>query len=53
MFLLTLACLLGVGEKLLHVPSYSIFVLLMIINLGTLLTCIRRTMRLAQRLKTQ
>jgi phosphatidylglycerophosphate synthase len=53
MFLLTLACLLGAGEKLLHLPSYSIFVLLMIINVGTLLTCIRRTMRLARRLKTQ
>jgi phosphatidylglycerophosphate synthase len=53
MFLLTLACLLGAVEKLLFMPSLFIFVLLIIINLGTLLTCIRRTIRLARRLETK
>jgi phosphatidylglycerophosphate synthase len=51
MFVLTVACLLGAGEKLLHIPSRSIFVLLIFIAAGTLLTCIRRTMRLARQLE--
>jgi phosphatidylglycerophosphate synthase len=53
MFLLTVACLLGAGEKLLHVPSLSIFVLLIFIAAGTLLTCIRRTVRLARQLESE
>jgi len=53
MFLLTLACLLGAGEKLLHVPFRSIFVLLVFIAAGTLLTCIRRTVRLARQLESK
>ena len=53
MFLLTVACLLGTAEKLLHVPGWSIFVLLIVIAVGTLLTCIRRTTRLARRLESK
>jgi len=51
MFLLTLACLLGAGEKLLRVPPQSIFAFLIIIAFGTLITCARRTVRLARQLK--
>jgi phosphatidylglycerophosphate synthase len=53
MFFLTVACLLGAGEKLLHAPFRSIFVLLAFIAAGTLLTCIRRTMRLVRRLESK
>ncbi|HWY92092.1 MAG TPA: CDP-alcohol phosphatidyltransferase family protein [Chthoniobacterales bacterium] len=51
MFLLTLACLLGAGEKSLQMPPQSIFAFLIIIGLGTLITCVRRTIRLARQLK--
>lgn len=53
MFLLTVACLLAAGEKLLHAPSRSIFVFLILIVAGTLLTCIRRTIRLARQLESR
>jgi len=39
MFLLTLACLLGAGEKLVQMPPQSIFAFLIIIGFGTLITC--------------
>ncbi len=51
MLLLTLACVLGAAEKLLDLPAYSLFVMLILINLGTLLTCVRRTVRLAKLLE--
>jgi phosphatidylglycerophosphate synthase len=52
MLLLTVACVLGAAEKLLGLPAYSLFVMLILINLGTLLTCVRRTVRLAKLLET-
>lgn len=51
MLLLTVACVLGAAEKLLDLPAYSMFVMLILINLGTLLTCVRRTVRLAKLLE--
>ena len=51
MLLLTVACVLGAAEKLLDLPAYSLFVMLILINLGTLLTCVRRTVRLAKLLE--
>jgi phosphatidylglycerophosphate synthase len=52
MLLLTVACVLGAAEKLLDLPAYSLFAMLILINLGTLLTCVRRTVRLAKLLET-
>jgi hypothetical protein len=43
--------LLGAGEKLVQMPPQSIFAFLIIIGFGTLITCMRRTVRLARRLK--
>jgi len=51
MLLLTPACVLGAAEKLLDLPAYSLFVMLILINLGTLLTCVRRTVRLVKLLE--
>jgi phosphatidylglycerophosphate synthase len=51
MFLLTVACLLAFAEKLAGLPPRILFLFLAIINLGTLLTCIRRTVRLARQLE--
>jgi len=51
MFLLTLGCSLGAGEELLGMPSRSIFVSLIVIAVGTLITCFRRSARLARRLE--
>ena len=48
MFLLTVACLLAAVEKWAGLPPRVLFVFLIMIALGTLLTCIRRTIRLAR-----
>jgi phosphatidylglycerophosphate synthase len=50
MFLLTLACLLAAVEKGARLPPRVLFGVLVVINLGTLLTCARRTSRLAREL---
>ena len=52
MFLLTVGCLLAAAEHVVGWPRQSLFLILIIINLGTLVTCIRRTLHLAQRLET-
>ena len=52
MFLLTVGCFLAAGEHLVGWPQQSLFWILVIINLGTLVTCIRRTLHLAERLET-
>jgi len=52
MFLLTVGCFLAVGE---HIASWSreaLFWILVIITIGTLVTCIRRIQHLAERLET-
>jgi len=51
MFLLTVACLLAFAEKLAGWPPRVLFLFLIVINLGTLLTCVRRTIRLARQLE--
>jgi len=52
MFLLTVACVLAFAEKLAGLPPRVLFVFLILINLGTVLTCIRRTVRLAHQLES-
>jgi phosphatidylglycerophosphate synthase len=52
MFLLTVACVLAFAEKLAGLPPRVLLIFLVVINLGTLLTCIRRTVRLARRLES-
>jgi len=52
MFLLTVACLLAFAEKLTGLSPHVLFILLIIINLGTLLTCVRRTARLVRQLES-
>jgi phosphatidylglycerophosphate synthase len=51
MFLLTVGCLWAAGEYFLGWPRQSLFWILVLINLGTFVTCIRRTLHLAQRLE--
>jgi phosphatidylglycerophosphate synthase len=51
MFLLTVACLLAFVEKWEAWPPRILFIFLIVINLGTFLTCVRRTIRLAGRLE--
>jgi phosphatidylglycerophosphate synthase len=51
MWLLTVACILGAVEKLFDLRPQALFAVLILINLGTLLTCVRRTARLAQLLE--
>jgi phosphatidylglycerophosphate synthase len=53
MYVLTLACLLAAGEKFLGMWSGSFFVFLLIIAAGTLITCLRRSARLARRLESK
>jgi phosphatidylglycerophosphate synthase len=53
MFLLTLGCVFAFVEKWAGLPPRILFLFLVIINLGTLLTCIRRTIRLARRLESK
>jgi phosphatidylglycerophosphate synthase len=52
MFLLTVACLLAFAEKLAGLPPRVLFIFLININLGTLLTCVRRTVRLARQFES-
>jgi phosphatidylglycerophosphate synthase len=52
MFLLTVGSFLAAGEHIVGWPRQSLFWMLVIINLGTLVTCIRRTLHLAERLET-
>lgn len=51
MFLLTVACLLAFAEGLAGWPPRVLFLFLILINLGTLWTCVRRTRHLAQLLQ--
>jgi phosphatidylglycerophosphate synthase len=51
MFLLIVACMLAFVEKWEAWPPRILFVFLIVINLGTFLTCVRRTIRLARRLE--
>jgi phosphatidylglycerophosphate synthase len=53
MFLLTVACLLAFVEEWAAWPPRMLFIFLIVINLGTFLTCVRRTIRLARRLEAQ
>lgn len=53
MFLLTVACLLVFVEKWEAWPPRILFICLIAINLGTFLTCVRRTIRLAWRLEAR
>ena len=52
MFLLTVGTLLAFAEKLAGLPPRVLFIVVILINIGTLLTCIRRTMRLARQLES-
>jgi phosphatidylglycerophosphate synthase len=52
MFLLTVGCLLAAGEHIIGWRRESLFWILVLIAIGALLTCIRRTLHLAQRLET-
>jgi phosphatidylglycerophosphate synthase len=52
MFLLTVGCFLAAAEHIAGWPRQSLFWILVIINLGTFATCIRRTLHLAERLET-
>jgi phosphatidylglycerophosphate synthase len=53
MFLLTVACLLAFVEKWEAWPPRILFIFLIVINLGTFLTCVRRTIRLGRRLEAR
>ncbi len=52
MFLLTVGSLGAAGEHIVGWPRQSLFWMLVIINFGALVTCIRRTLHLAERLET-
>ncbi|MFZ4682038.1 MAG: CDP-alcohol phosphatidyltransferase family protein [Terrimicrobiaceae bacterium] len=52
MFLLTVACVLAFAETIAGWPPRVLFVFLILINAGTLLTCIRRTVHLARQLES-
>src|SRR5258708_6905890 len=52
MFLLTVGSFLAAGGHIVGWPLQSLFWMLVIINLGTFVTCIRRTLLLAERLET-
>jgi|ERR1700722_1313985 len=52
MLLLTVACILAFIEKWAGWPSRILFVFLILINLGTLATCVRRTIHLARQLES-
>jgi len=51
MFLLTVGCLLAAGENFAGLPPNVLFVILILINVGTLWTCIRRTQHLGTQLR--
>ena len=50
MFLLTVACVLAFAESIAGWPPRVLFVFLIVINAGTFLTCVRRTLHLARQL---
>jgi phosphatidylglycerophosphate synthase len=50
MFLLTMGCLFAAGESFAGLPANALFVVLILINVGTLWTCIRRMHHLATQL---
>jgi phosphatidylglycerophosphate synthase len=52
MFLLTVGCVSASAEKWAAWPPRILFLFLVIINLGTLLTCVHRTIRLARQLES-
>jgi phosphatidylglycerophosphate synthase len=51
MFLLTVGCLFAAGESFAGLPAYALVVVLILINVGTLWTCIRRMQHLATQLR--
>lgn len=51
MFFLTVGCLFAAGESLAGLPANALLSVLILINIGTLWTCIRRTRRLATQLR--
>lgn len=51
MFLLTMGCLFAAGESFAGLPANALFVVLILINVGTLWTCIRRMHHLATQLR--
>jgi phosphatidylglycerophosphate synthase len=51
MFFLTVGCLFAAGESLAGLPANALLFVLILINVGTLWTCIRRTRRLAAQLR--
>jgi phosphatidylglycerophosphate synthase len=52
MFLLTVGCLLAAGEHITGWSRAALFWTLVVITIGTLVTCIRRVQHLAERLET-
>jgi phosphatidylglycerophosphate synthase len=52
MFLLTLGCLLAAGEHIAGWSRAALFWILVVITIGTLVTCVRRIQHLAERLET-
>jgi phosphatidylglycerophosphate synthase len=52
MFLLTVGCFLAAGEHIAGWSRESLFWILLVIVIGTLVTCIRRMQHLAERLET-
>ena len=52
MFLLTVGCLLAAGEHIAGWSRAALFWILVVITIGTLVTCIRRIQHLAERLET-
>ncbi len=52
MFLLTVACVLAFTESLVGFPPRALFYILILINIGTLITCARRTLHLARQLNS-
>ena len=51
MFLLTLGCLFAAAESLAGLSANALFFFLILLNVGTLCTCIRRTRRLGAQLR--
>jgi hypothetical protein len=51
MFLLTLGCLFAAAESFAGLSAKALFFVLILINVGTLWTCIRRTHNLAAQLR--
>jgi phosphatidylglycerophosphate synthase len=51
MFLLTLACLFGAAESFVGLSPNALFFALILLNVGTLWTCIQRTRRLGAQLR--